>query len=223
MRPVLPFLLAGLLSAGLLLGSFSPRPAAAASGGYAALGASETYGVGATPRSQSYAFLVARGLHASRFVDTGVPGAALNQVYDTEVARALAIHPQLCTAFFGFNDLRQGVPRASFLSDLHDLSVTLRRGGCHVLIIGLPDLSVVPAVKRAHLTGVKQIVESWNRGMKQVARKTHAHYLDLSKFSAELVHHPEYISADGLHPSNRGYARIAQVVLNTIHRKHLWP
>jgi acyl-CoA thioesterase-1 len=194
-----------------------PRPAS-----YAALGASETYGMGAVPTTKGYAYLVKRALHARHFVDLGIPGTTLAQGYDTELTNALAARPALCTVFFGVNDLRARASRQAFLHDLHDLVATLRRSGARVLIVGMPDLSLLPAVARLRLPGVRAIVASWNAGMKGVARETGARFLDLRRFDRELAAHPEYISPDGLHPSNAGHARLAAVVLQAIRADRLW-
>jgi acyl-CoA thioesterase-1 len=216
---------ATLLSVALLVDGLIARSTAAAGvrppvpTAYAALGASETYGVGAQPRTQGYAYLVASALRAHPFVDTGIPGATLGGAYDTELSGALTIRPHLCTTFFGFNDYAAGVKLDAFLQELHDLVVTLERARCNVLVIGLPDLSLLPAVRASGVVGVHALVRKWNAGMKSVARKNGAHFLDLAPFSAELAMHPEYVSADGLHPSNAGYARLAAVVVATV-RKH---
>lgn len=200
----------------------APAPARPQPGSYAALGASETYGIGATPTTRGYAYIVSRRLHTRHFVDLGIPGTTLDGGYDTELTGALAARPALCTVFFGVNDLRAGVRRGAFLRDLHDLSVTLRRSGARVLIIGMPDLTLLPAVARLHLHGLNAIVASWNAGMARVARRTGARFLDLRQFDHELATHPQYIAPDGLHPSTSGHARLAAVVLAAIRKDHLW-
>lgn len=196
-----------------------PNPTA-----YAALGASETYGVGAQPHTAGYAYQVARALRAHPFVNLGIPGTTLDAGYQTELTSALTIRPHLCTLFFGFNDIRAHIQRAAFLQDFRDTVVTLRRAGCHVLIVGLPDLAVLPSVRRSGMAGVAiaAIVTSWNAGMRAVAARTGARFLDLSRFSRELETHPEYISPDGLHPSNAGYTRLAQVLLATIRQNRMF-
>ena len=199
-----------------------PTLAPPLAGSYAALGASETYGVGAQPHTMGYAYQLARALHASHFVDEGIPGTTLNAAYDTELTNALTIRPYLCTVFFGYNDLSNGVSRAAFLQDLHDLVATLRRARSRVLVIGMPDLARLPAVASHHILRLRAIVISWNRGMAQVARQTGARFLDLYSLSGQLLAHPEYISADGLHPSNAGYARLTRILLTTVRRDRLW-
>src|SRR5919202_5987064 len=76
--------------------------------GYAALGASETWGGGAAPRSKAYAYRVARALGARPFVNAGISGTTLPGGYQAELSAALAIRPRLVTLFFGYNDLRDG-------------------------------------------------------------------------------------------------------------------
>ena len=189
---------------------------------YAALGASETYGVGVVPRTDSYPYLVERRLGARHFVDVGIPGATLNAGYEGELSRALTIRPSFATVLFGTNDILAGYSRTTFLSYLRDLVLTLRQARVHVLIIGLPDLSYFPRVRRAHIPGVHAVIASWNAGMRAVARRTGAHFLDLASYSQVLARHPEYITADGLHPGNRAHARLAQLIVTQVKHDRLW-
>jgi acyl-CoA thioesterase-1 len=191
-------------------------------GSYAALGASETYGIGVVPRTESYPYLVKRALRARHFVDVGIPGATLSSGYDGELSRALTIRPSFVTVLFGTNDILAGYSRATFLRDLRDLVLTLRQARVQVLIVGLPDLSYFPRVQQAHISGVHRLITSWNSGMRAVAHQTGSHFLDLAAYSKILASHPEYITADGLHPGNKAHARLAQLILAQIRHDHLW-
>ncbi len=195
----------------------SPLP-----GAYAAMGASETYGIGVTPRTRSYPYLVERALRARHFVDVGIPGATLDAGYQEELSRALDIRPSLVTVLFGTNDILAGYSRASFLSDLRDLVTTLRMARAQVLIVGLPDLSYFPRVRRSGIKGVHALVTSWNAGMRAVAQSTGSHFLDLEAYSKILAQHPNYIDADGLHPGNEAHARLAVLIVRAVRANHLW-
>lgn len=174
------------------------------------------------PYHHGYAYLVSHELATAHFVDVGIPGTTLPAGYEIELTRALAIRPSLCTVFFGVNDLRAGVSRETFVQDLHDLVATLRRAHAQVIIIGLPNLALVPAVAAVHLANLEQVVNSWNGGMRQVARETGAHYFDLTRYDAEIKIHPNYVAPDGLHPSNAGHARLAQLLVQYVRANRLW-
>ena len=191
-------------------------------GSYAALGASETYGVGVVPRTDSYPYLVKRLLGARHFVDVGIPGATLSAGYEGELSRALTIRPTFVTVLFGTNDILAGYSRGTFLRYLRDLVLTLRQARAQVLIVGLPDLSYFPRVRRAHIPGVHALIASWNAGMRAVALGTGAHFLDLAGYSQILASHPGYITADGLHPGNEAHARLAQLIVMQIKHDRLW-
>jgi lysophospholipase L1-like esterase len=202
----------------------SPVPSLAAPlpHSYAALGASETYGVGATPYHRGYAYLVAHDLGARHFVDVGIPGTTLPAGYEIELTRALETRPSLCTVFFGVNDLRAGIHRGAFIQDMHDLVATLRRAHAQVIIIGIPNLALVPAVAAMHLANLQQVINSWNAGMRQVARETGARFFDLTRYDSEIQGHPGYVAPDGLHPSNAGHARLAHLLVQYVRSNRLW-
>ena len=182
---------------------------------YAALGASETFGIGASPVTEGYAYRLRDelGLGPSSFADVGIPGATLGAAYETELANALAIQPTVCTVFFGVNDIRAGIPLTRFRSDLTDLVTTLRRAGARVLVIGIPDLTHLPALRSMGGAELVSLAHQWSSAMHEVASATGAAFLDLDGLSGELAAHPEEVAADGLHPSNLGHARLAAAIL----------
>jgi lysophospholipase L1-like esterase len=195
----------------------APAPATAGSTrlAYAALGASETYGVGASPISDGYAYRLRDQLRlaAGDFADVAIPGATLADAYQVELTNALTIQPTVSTVFFGVNDIRAGVPLARFTSDLTDLVTTLRRARSQVLVVGIPDLTVLPALRGLRGADLAGLTRDWNAAMRGVAAATGAAFLDLEALSAEIATHPEEVAPDGLHPSDAGHARLAAVIL----------
>jgi lysophospholipase L1-like esterase len=192
---------------------------------YAALGASETYGIGANPITNGYAYRLRDDLHLSgdAYADVAIPGATLADAFQTELTNALAIRPSLCTVFFGVNDVRGRIPLAQFKSDLTDLVTTLIRAHAQVMIIGLPQLADLPALRSASSADLATLTEQWNTAIQAVASATGAHYLSLEPFSSELIAHPEEIAGDGLHPSNAGHARLADVIFAALQSNGLVP
>jgi lysophospholipase L1-like esterase len=197
-----------------------PSPSAPATAGsarlaYAALGASETYGVGASPISDGYAYRLRDQLRlaAGDFADVAIPGATLADAYQVELTNALTIQPSVSTVFFGVNDIRAGVPLARFTSDLTDLVTTLRRARSQVLVVGIPDLTVLPALRGLRGADLAGLTRDWNAAMRGAAAATGAAFLDLEALSTEIATHPEEVAPDGLHPSDAGHARLAAVIL----------
>jgi lysophospholipase L1-like esterase len=174
------------------------------------------------PHTSGYAYRLSKLLGATHFVDAGIPGTTIDAAYQGELTTALNARPALCTVFFGVNDLRAGVSRPSFLLDLHDLVATLREARCRVLIVGLPDVSKLPAVTRQHISGVSGIVQSWNAGIRRIVKQTGSHYLNLQPYANEMATHPSLIATDGLHPSTSGHARLAQIVLAAVRNWNMW-
>jgi acyl-CoA thioesterase I len=189
------------------------------------LGASETYGIGANPITNGYAYRLRDDLHLSgdAYADVAIPGATLSDAFQTELTNALAIRPSLCTVFFGVNDVRGRIPLAQFKSDLTDLVTTLIRAHAQVMIIGLPQLADLPALRSASSADLATLTEQWNTAIQAVASATGAQYLSLEPFSSELIAHPEEIAGDGLHPSNAGHARLADVIFAALQSNGLVP
>jgi phospholipase/lecithinase/hemolysin len=90
---------------------------------------------------------------------------------------------------------------------------TLRRARAHVLVVGIPDLADLPALRALGGAELVSATRQWNTAMRQVASATGAGFLDLGALSQELAAHPEDVAPDGLHPSNLGHARLAAVIL----------
>jgi lysophospholipase L1-like esterase len=106
----------------------------------------------------------------------------------------------------------------------------LRRGGqTRVLVANTPDLAQLPAY-RACLPGapaggptclipagfmptpqaVSAAVAAYNTAISDAAKQEGATLVDLHLNDSQIAQHPEWISADGFHPSGQGYAVIAR-------------
>lgn len=212
------------------------QPAAASSSAgagviYAAVGASETVGTGSEQSArQAWPQLVYNDAlpRTSIYYNFGIPGATTAVALQTEIPEALAVHPNLVTVWLNVNDLIAGVTPGVFEGRIDELVHALRqRGSARVLIANTPYLDRLPAVVKCLganppatsgcPNGVRTAtpgqlnaqVDSYNAAISRVAAKEGAMLVDLHAQGEVADQHPDWISADGFHPSELGYAAIA--------------
>ncbi len=228
----LPLLLAVVLlvAAGLgwqLAGRGRGAPAPAV---YVALGASDAVGVGALrPAQEGWVPQVHSRLPAgTQLVNLGISGATLAEVSDRQLPVALDAAPRLVTIWPGANDLRAGVDLPTFTTRLDAILGRLRRergGEVTLVVLNLPDLRSVPVFASA-ASGVRDRqaldarVRAWNAAIAESAGRHDAILVDLYGRWSELAERPDFVSADGFHPSGAGYRRIAELVLADLERNN---
>jgi acyl-CoA thioesterase I len=206
----------------------SPEPRAVI---YAALGASETVGVGTSdPTRQSFPQLLYLRLpRTAVYYNFGLPGETTSAALKDELPAALAVRPTVATIWFNVDDIAAGVGVADYESRLEQLVGPLRRAGAtQVLIANTPRVERLPAYLACRPNappGVKcalgdvslpppeqiaALVDAYNAAIARVAARHGATVIDLAaQTAATLDQHPDYLSADGLHPSAKGAAAIA--------------
>ncbi len=230
-----------LLAAALVLSACATTPTTGAQSTpsaptrvvYAAIGASETYGIGASDRSlQAWPQVFFNDVlpPSAVFYNFGIPGATTAQALHDEVPVAVAVHPTVVTVWLNVNDLISGVAAPAYEAELRQLVHTLRRGGkARVLVANTPDLAQLPAYRaclpNAPVGGpacvipdafmpspraVATAVADYNAAISDAAKLEGATLVDLNLNDSQITQHPEWISADGFHPSTQGYAVIAR-------------
>jgi len=179
---------------------------------YVAIGASDSYGVGADdPATQSWpADLAAFLPPGTHFVNLGVPGILLARAAQVELPVTLDARPDLVTVWLAVDDLDAGVPLDTYRQELDSLLDALKHGtGARVLIANVPDLGLIPRFNGQ--PGITATVTAWNVAIAAAARAHGATVVDLFGQWRELAAHPEYVGADGFHPSTEGYRQIARL------------
>jgi lysophospholipase L1-like esterase len=179
---------------------------------YVAIGASDTFGVGAEdPQTENWpadlATTLGSGIH---LVNLGIPGISLHQALNVEVPVALDAHPDLVTVWLAVNDLASNVPLDSYSRDLDLLLSRLQAGTRHarIAVANVPDLTLLPYFSADDPQLYTQI-QAYNSAIASIVKRHHAILVDLYRQWRALRNHPEYISNDGLHPSTLGYTQIA--------------
>src|SRR6266699_989682 len=232
--------IAGLMLAGLTLSACGaianpgtqPSPSAPTRLVYAAIGASETFGIGAGDPRQAWPQVFSDDVLPQSAVlhNFGIPGATTAQALRDEVPAALAVHPTVVTVWLNVNDLINGVATLEYEAQLRQVLRALRRGGqARVLVANTPDLAQLPAYRaclpNAPTGGPRCLIPSqfmptpqavatavadYNAAIGDAARQEGATLVDLHLNDSQIAQHPEWISADGFHPSGQGYAVIAK-------------
>ncbi|CAA9580333.1 MAG: hypothetical protein AVDCRST_MAG18-3039 [uncultured Thermomicrobiales bacterium] len=209
-------LLTSLLSAC----GWSREPTAGVVPVYVGLGASDAVGVGATrPQQEGWVPLVATGLSGEvELLNLGVSGAMLSDVIAGQLPVALDRAPRWVTLWPGANDFRNGVPLDTFAAQLDQILTALRPADGRdrlIAVLNLPDLRLLPVFARVGGGELDARVRDWNAVIAATVAR-HADYATLVDLYAgweEFGAHPEYVSADGFHPSSAGYRRIADLAL----------
>lgn len=195
------------------LASRTPSPAPRAER-YVAVGASDTVGVGATdPRAGSWPARIAPRLpEGSTYTNLGVSGSLAAQARVEQSAAAVAARPTLVTVWLAVNDLNAGLGAAAYRDALDGLvSELVARTEARIFVGNVPELWAVPVYRGADATVLRAQVAAYNRSIAEIAAKHPGRVIvvDLLTGSAELVS-TATVSADGFHPSDRGYELIAE-------------
>lgn len=190
---------------------------------YLALGASDATGVGATPLTEGYVFLVKQELDRRMpgvfLINLGVPGARIDLIKEqVRVAKQLGTKANLVTIWTGANDLVHGDDPKTFRQDLRAILQMLREDVSPNIVIGnLPDLSRLPRFQRAPDTRVTAArVNAYNEAISREARDVKASVVDLF---AQPVREELIFDVDGFHPNDAGHQEIARLFVQAITTK----
>jgi lysophospholipase L1-like esterase len=185
---------------------------------YVAIGASDTFGFGTSdPYTQNWATDLAGRLGPRyHLINLGIPGIVVHQALRVELPVALDAHPNLVTIWLAVNDIIDKVPVNNYAQDLDTLLGRLQSGAPHarIAVANVPDLILLPFFYH-HTNFNAQLLQeqilAYNTVIANVVNRHHAILIDLSQYSDDLTSHPEYVSADGLHPTAAGYEQIAAI------------
>jgi lysophospholipase L1-like esterase len=187
---------------------------------YVAIGASDTFGIGTSdPYTENWPTDLADKLDQKvHLINLGIPSITLHDALNLELPVALDSHPALVTIWLGVNDIVNKVPINSYSRDL-DLMLTRLESqapSAHILIANIPDLTLLPYFTSYNQQILLQIIEEYNVTIAHEAQQHHAILVNLSQQNYNLRDHPEYISNDGLHPTDLGYSQIAELFYKTL-------
>lgn len=86
----------------------------------------------------------------------------------------------------------------------------------HVFVLSIPDWGVTPFAEGRDRAQIAQELDAYNAANKEIAEAHKCHYIDITDSTRKNGTDPEFLAADGLHPSGKEYAvwaeRLAPVV-----------
>ncbi|HEX8439285.1 SGNH/GDSL hydrolase family protein [Archangium sp.] len=188
---------------------------------YVALGDSSGVGVGA--RHGGYVEHLFQRLRRARagvgLLNLSVSGATSATLLSGQLPKALRARPHLVSLAVGINDIWRGVEPHAFESNLDQIARGLVSTGAPVVLANLPDMSLAPVARLAThfvpLELIAQRIDAFNEAVARVVARHGLLGVDLHTPSRhELPGSTDYFSADGFHPSDTGYTRMAE---------HFWP
>jgi acyl-CoA thioesterase-1 len=212
--------LAALLMAlcALIVTACAPRAQAQRSITYVAIGASDAVGVGAhNPETEGWVPRLGAKLGPNvRVINLGVSGSTLSQALQEQLGPALDSQPDVVTVWLAVNDLNARVPLERYAADLDSLLGQLEQTHARVLVGNVPDLAVLAAYRGVDPGPLAAQVDAWNQVIADTTSRHSATLVDLYARWQEVGEHPEYLSADGFHPSSDGYQALANVFADAI-------
>jgi len=200
----------------LFVTTAAPTPSPTATGTafrFVAIGASDTVGVGASdPRTGSWPARVAARLPAGTdYLNLGVSGSLAAQASREQLPTALNLRPQLVTLWLAVNDLNANVAAPDYAVVLRSVVEPLvSRTTARLFVGNVPDLRLVPAYAGTDQAALLARITAYNTAITALAAAFPGRVtvVDLFTGSAALVS-TITVSADGFHPSDAGYALIA--------------
>lgn len=187
---------------------------------YLALGASDVIGVGATPLTEGYVYLINQDLEqrisGTFLITIGLPGARIDALNEqVRLARHFHGEADLATVWVGVNDLVHGDDPSHFQSDLRQLLRTVQGSISTIVVIAnLPDLTKVAALQAAPNPAVTLArVQAFNRAIEVEAPYVNASIVNIfGESSADDFTFDE----NGFHPTKTGHQRMANVFQKVI-------
>jgi lysophospholipase L1-like esterase len=176
---------------------------------YVALGDSTGVGVGA--RNGGYAGRVFKHISerrpGSRLTNLCVSGATTVAVLESQLDQALATNADLITLGIGINDIGHGLTVEEFGKNYEAILSRLKsETGATILVTNIPDISTAPGIPDFTRRRYHQLIVDFNQRLEEIALRHSVPVFDIYTIThQELPAHPEYLSSDGFHPSDKGY------------------
>jgi len=145
------------------------------------------------------------------YANLAVRGTTTREIREGQLARAVALEPDLATVFSGTNDvMRARFDPVAFAADVLAMQRALRAGGAVVLTFTLPDLS--PLLPLARLFAAR--VHAMNDAVRAACAETGTRLVDFARWP--VATDARLWNPDRIHANPAGHARIADALAETL-------
>jgi lysophospholipase L1-like esterase len=185
---------------------------------YVAIGDSSTEGlqdIDGQGKLRGWSFRLAERIARNQgrllYANLAVRGATTRQIVHHQLARAVAMRPDLATVFSGTNDvLASRFDVREFSGDVSTLQRSLRAAGATVLTFTLPDLTPLMPLARA----LAPRIHAMNDAVRQACVETGTRLIDFAELP--LATDARLWDEDRIHANPAGHARIAEALAQAL-------
>jgi|SRR5829696_3242308 len=156
----------------------------------------------------------------SKLSNLCVSGATTEDLVRGQLDRGVALNPDLVTVGIGINDIGHGSTLEQFYKNYEQIISTLKqKTHAQIVVSNIPDISSAPRVPDSVRTEYQRQIVQFSQRLGEIANRYGVTVFDVQTITkAELPSHPEYFSADGFHPSDKGYELWASEMWPTVAR-----
>lgn len=191
---------------------------------YLALGDSYTIGE-AVPLNNSFPYQVVEALRKKEF-NFSAPeiiaqnGWTTDELQDAIGKTTLLSKYDFVSLLIGVNNQYRGRDALEYKEQFEELlkkAIELANGKKErVLIISIPDYSATPFAKEMDTEKISKEVDVFNGINKALSIQYKVQYADITETSREAKNNSALIAPDGLHPSEKEYAKWAEKIVEII-------
>jgi lysophospholipase L1-like esterase len=157
-------------------------------------------------------------------INAGVAGHSTSNGLARMQADVIDKQPDVVVVLFGTNDTRIDAPNAyvpleKYEANLAAIADACRKSGAKVVLMTIPPIDEAAYFTRHKrppfdkVGGLTKLLDGYRAAAKRVAEGKKVPVIDLATFLAD---EPEWLSKDGVHPSEKGAAIIAAKVAETV-------
>ena len=191
---------------------------------YCALGDSTVEGFGASSKEKAFPALINQVLKQhfknTDFYNLGVGGAVVKDVLNSQLKQTIELQPNLVTISIGANNVMRGTRESEFRKQMRALLEELTSNTqAKVVINNIPDFLATSFVPKPIQMVCNFRAKRFNKIIEEESLRLKVTHVDLYTLSKVFAHkNPVFVSQDGFHPSDAGYAMWANTIISYIYQ-----